>query len=74
MDPYLEHSAVFPGLHNRLIAVLSEYLQAALPPPYYAEIGERVWVEVSQRHIELDTSVLRRGHSNESAGASIATA
>jgi len=61
MDPYLEHPAVFPGLHNRLIAVLSETLQAALPAPYFAEIGERVWVEVSQRFIEPDTSVFRSG-------------
>ena len=41
MNPYLEHPAVFPGLHNRLIVVLSELLPAALPAPYYAEIGER---------------------------------
>jgi hypothetical protein len=61
MDPYLEHPAVFPGLHNRFISVLSELLQAALPEPYYAEIGERVWVEVSQRFIEPDTAVLRVG-------------
>lgn len=61
MDPYLEQPAVFPGLHNRLIAVLSEVLQAALPAPYYAEIGERVWVEVSQRFIEPDTGVFHRG-------------
>jgi hypothetical protein len=60
MDPYLEHPAVFPGLHNRLIAGLSEALQAALPAPYYAEIGERVWVEVSQRFIEPDAGVFRR--------------
>src|SRR3954470_10039879 len=59
MDPYLESPAVFPGLHNRLIAALSERLQAELPPPYFAEIGERVWVEVSQRFIEPDANVLR---------------
>jgi hypothetical protein len=59
MDPYLESPAVFPGLHNRLIAALSESLQALLPPPYFAEIGERVWVEVSQRFIEPDASVVR---------------
>jgi hypothetical protein len=41
------------------VAVLSEFLQAELPPPYFAEIGERVWVEVSQRYIEPDASVLR---------------
>jgi hypothetical protein len=54
MDPYLEHPANFPGLHNRLVAVLSESLQAKLPAPYFAEIGERAWVEVAQRFIEHD--------------------
>jgi hypothetical protein len=57
MDPFLEHPTLFPGLHNRLVAVLSERLQAELPPPYFAEIGERVWVEVSQRFIEPDVTV-----------------
>ena len=63
MDPYLENPTVFPGLHNRLVAVLSESLQARLPAPYFAEIGERVWVEVSQRYIEPDASVLRGGRA-----------
>lgn len=49
MDPYLESTALFPGLHNRPIGLMSESLQAILPSPYFAEIGERVRVEVSQR-------------------------
>jgi len=71
MDPYLEHPAVFPGLHNRLIAHLSETLQAALPAPYFAEIGERVWVEVSQRFIEPDASVFRGGPETGGAVAAL---
>jgi hypothetical protein len=63
MDPFLENPTVFPGLHNRLVAVLSESLQARLPEPYFAEIGERVWVEVSQRYIEPDARVLRGGRA-----------
>ncbi len=59
MDPFLEHPALFPGLHNRLIVRLSEVLQTALPEPYFAEIGERIWVEVSERDIEPDVNVLR---------------
>ncbi len=59
MDPYLERPTLFPGLHGRLIAVVSETLQERLPPPYFAEMGERVWVEVSQRFIEPDASVFR---------------
>jgi hypothetical protein len=59
MDPYLELPAFFPGLHDRLINALSEALQGRLPEPYYAEIGVRTWVEVSQRQIEPDVEVLR---------------
>jgi hypothetical protein len=73
MDPYLEHPAVFPGLHNRLIVVMSELLQAALPAPYCAEIGERVWVEVAQRLIEPDTKVLRPGTRREQVQGPVAT-
>lgn len=71
MDPYLEHPTIFPGLHNRLIAGLSEALQAALPAPYFAEIGERVWVEVSQRFIEPDASVFRSGPADQGAVAAL---
>ncbi len=58
MDPFLEHPAIFPGLHERLIAYLSESLQGRLPEPYYAEIGERLWVETSDRSIGPDVHVL----------------
>jgi hypothetical protein len=74
MDPFLEDPAVFPGLHNRFIAVLSEFLQGALPAPYFAEIGERVWVEVSQRFIEPDASVLRREPGSGVPGGAVVTA
>jgi hypothetical protein len=60
MDPYLEHPAIFPGLHDRFIAYLSELLQARLPEPYYAEIGDRVWVDMSDRTIGPDVNVLER--------------
>lgn len=66
MDPYLEHPAVFPGLHDRLISYLSEALQGVLPEPYYAEISDRVWVEVSQRRIGPDVEVLARGKADKS--------
>src|SRR5947209_379126 len=59
MDPFLEHPVLFPGFHSRVIAHLSEFLQAKLPEPYFAEIGERVWVEVAHRFIEPDVHVQR---------------
>lgn len=60
MDPYLEHPAIFPDLHDRMIVCLSETMNGRLPESYFARIGSRVWVEVSQRPIEPDVNVLRR--------------
>ncbi|MCU0981963.1 MAG: DUF4058 family protein [Pirellulaceae bacterium] len=69
MDPFLEHPGIFPGLHDRLIAYLSESLQARLPEPYYAEIGERLWVETSDRSIGPDVYVLEdEGRDREGQG------
>jgi Protein of unknown function (DUF4058) len=71
MDPFLEHPAIFPGLHDRLIAYLSESLQARLPESYYAEIGQRLWVETSDRSIGPDIVVLERegrGRDKDDAG------
>ena len=73
MDPYLEHPFTFPGLHSRLIVGIGEALQPALPAPYFAEIEERVWVEVSQRFIEPDASVFRREVPPGRAGAETRT-
>src|SRR5207249_10855060 len=42
MDPYLEHPALWPGVHNRLIAAVDEDLSARLLPRYYVEVEERV--------------------------------
>jgi hypothetical protein len=61
MDPFLEHPLHFGGLHDRLITNISNALQPILPPPYYAEIGERLWVEVAERLIEPDVHVVRSG-------------
>lgn len=49
MDPFLEDPSVFSDLHDRLITHLSEAIQRVLPPPYYAGLGRRVWIEVSER-------------------------
>ena len=57
MDPYLEHSALFPGLHDSFVTYLRESLQAQLPEPYFADIGDRVWVEFSNRAVGPDVTV-----------------
>ena len=60
MDPFLEGPAIFPGLHDSMITYLREALQRELPEPYYAEIADRVWVEVSERVIGPNVKVLTR--------------
>jgi hypothetical protein len=73
MDPFLEHPAHFPGLHDSMITYLQEFLQGRLPEPYYAAIGDRVWVEVSRRSVGPDVKVLREDQKStregDSAGA-----
>ena len=58
MDPFLEHPDFFPDLHGAMHVYLREALQCSLPPPYFAVINERLWVETSARYIEPDTDVL----------------
>ncbi|MBV8126174.1 MAG: DUF4058 family protein [Planctomycetaceae bacterium] len=45
MDPYLENPEIFPDFHDSFITYLRARLQAGLPPPYYAALGRRVWIE-----------------------------
>jgi hypothetical protein len=69
MDPYLEHPVIFPDFHDRFVTYLSESLQPLLPQPYYAAIGRRVWIEISERYIGPDVEVLRpRKTSNQANG------
>jgi len=46
MDPYLEHPVIFPDLHDSMVTYLRESVQTNLPDPYFADIGDRVWVEM----------------------------
>jgi hypothetical protein len=59
MDPFLEHPALFPGVHDSFLTYLREALQSTLPAPYFAEINERLWVDTSERSIGPDVDVLR---------------
>ncbi len=57
MDPYLEAPEFFPSFHKRFMVFLEEKLQKALPRPYFANTGERIWIEYSQRHIDPDANI-----------------
>lgn len=42
MDPYLEDRSLWPDVHQRLIAYISEALQPQVRPKSVARIGERI--------------------------------
>ena len=69
MDPYLENRLIFPDFHDGFIAYLREAIQPGLPTPYYAALGRRAWVEVSERFVGPDLNVIKprteRSPSNE---------
>ncbi|MBI3330112.1 MAG: DUF4058 family protein [Nitrospinae bacterium] len=58
MDPYLEHPARWPGVHQRLITYIGDTLNATLPPRYVADIGERLYVVQPERNIYPDVVVV----------------
>ena len=58
MDPYLENSALWPGLHQLLIARVLIALNSTLPRKYVANITERVYVLQTGRDIYPDVAVL----------------
>ena len=57
MDPYLENPDIFPDFHDSVITYLREAIQASLPPPYFAALGRRVWIEVSRRTVGPDVQI-----------------
>ena len=61
MDPYLEASSIFPDFHDRFVTHLSEAIQPGLPAPYYAALGRRAWVEISERFVGPDVNVIAPG-------------
>lgn len=43
MDPYLEHPALWPDVHNRLLVAIANALTPVLRPRYYVAIEERTY-------------------------------
>jgi len=58
MDPHLEHPDIFPDFHDRFVTYVSDAIQLQLPEPYYAALGRRAWIEVSERFVGTDVDVL----------------
>lgn len=58
MDLFLEDRLIFPDFHDGFIAYLREAIQPGLPEPYYAALGRRAWVEISERFVGPDVNVI----------------
>jgi|SRR5665213_1168135 len=58
MDPFLENSVLWPGLHQLLIARVLIALNSTLPQKYVANITERVYVLQTGRDIYPDVAIL----------------
>lgn len=58
MDPYLEHPALWPGVHQRFITYIGDALNAVLPAHYIADIGERLYIIQPERRIYPDVAIL----------------
>src|SRR3712207_5190766 len=62
MDPYLEHPALWPGVHQRLITYMGDALTELLPPRYVANINERLYIDQPDRDISPDGGALERAN------------
>jgi hypothetical protein len=61
MDPFLEATSEFGCLHDGMIVYILESMQSRLPEGYFAKIGQRIWIDTSQRLVEPDVRVERSG-------------
>lgn len=59
MDPYLEDRSLWPDVHQRMIAYISESLQPQIRPKYVARIGERIEVASLQKGYIPDVLIVQ---------------
>ncbi len=60
MNPYLEASGQWSNIHSRLIALITDVLDAVMPPGYAASTGERCRVVQTGRGIYPDVYVTQQ--------------
>ena len=77
MDPYLEHPALWPSFHTRLIVALADQLGPSIRPRYVASVEDRVFIENADKDRIPDILVRETGSGRrpaaDQAGKSIAT-
>ena len=62
MDPYLEHPALWPDVHNRLIAAIADTLSPRVAPSYYVALERRVYRDLPEHRFlgRPDLTIARR--------------
>ena len=60
MDPYLEESARWPDVHQRLITYAADALQPRVGPNYMARMGERVYIVEPPQSFYPDVMLVNR--------------
>ena len=77
MDPYLEHLALWPSLHTRLIVAIANQLRPQIRPRYVASVEDRVFIESASHDRIPDVWVQETGSGRrvppQQAGTAIAT-
>lgn len=73
MDPYLEDSILWPGVHQGLITGLRNALNRLLPSGYVADMGERIYVIQPDRNIYPDVVVFEQAPPGTPGTASTAS-
>jgi hypothetical protein len=48
MDPYLEDPTFWSGFHTRFIVAVSASITRVLPPGYYADVEQHVWLQTDE--------------------------
>jgi hypothetical protein len=72
MDPYLEDSRLWTGVHSSLITYIRDALQRTLPPRYVAAVEERVYLEGPERGVRPDVTVRRVWRGGEGSAFAVA--
>lgn len=77
MDPYLEHPALWPDVHNRLIAALADAMTPEVAPRYYIGLERRAYLLLADEHRLIgiaDLAVIPRHSARHGAAAARAEA
>jgi hypothetical protein len=72
MDPWLESPGVFPDIHDALIFLIREALNASLPSGFRALGANRIWMDEDQQR-EPDVSVMRPATWESPPNGAVAT-